>query len=485
MSITCNSKKARVGIMICGHKEYWPQFPGAKEAIMDGAKKFEKMVSDNNVDVVVTGMVDTVEASYKAGMIFKKNDIDLLFVYLHTYVASGRWVPGIVNLNVPVVLVALSKKFDFDSKTIEIAHVIKDGSPCQLPEAYSALLRTGKEPADVLFGGFENDSRIRKTISEWCSVAKILRTYKGCVIGYLGHSYDGMLDMNSDPTAFTGAFGVYIKMLEMCELVDYVNNTTDEEVDDKIREMEEIFDFVDASYDPTTKDIVQEDIVWAAKCAVGLDKLVSSHNLSGLAYYYEGLANTYERVASNLIIGNTLLTRKGISLAGEADLKTCLAMKTTSAIGAGGSFCELCIVDFDKDLVFIGHDGPHDIRISNARPVIRGLGLYHGKKGYGISVEYSIRHGDITMVSLATDANNKFKFVVAEGQSVEGNVPEIGNTLTRGYFGKNVSKFIEDWTKAGPPHHASLCVGHVGSVIQKLGKALKVDVEIVRSGGVD
>lgn len=473
-------KKAKVGIMTCGHKEYWPQFAGVRERIMVGSKGFEQIVRQNDVEVYATDMIDTVEGSFEAGRMFKEKDIDLLFVYLHTYVASGRWVPGIADLNVPIVLVTLVENIDFDSNDIEIIDVLKKGSPCQLPEAANALRRAGKEAADIIFGRTDNDERAKRSINEWCSVANALRTYKDCVIGYLGHTYDGMLDMNLDPTAYTGAFGIYIKMVEMCELVDYVENATDSEIAEKIDEISEVFDFTGASYDPTTKDIVKEDVEWAARCAVGLDKLVYNNGLSGLAYYYAGLDNIYERVASNLIIGNTLLTQKGISLAGEADIKTCIAMKTTSSFGAGGSFAELTIVDFEKDLVFVGHDGPHDLRISNKRPLIRGLGIYHGKRGSGISVEYSIKHGDITMVSLTEDSRGKYKFVVAEGQSMEGSVPQIGNTMTRGYFGKNVAEFIEDWSKACPPHHMSLCVGHVGSIMKKLGKALKMDVDIIR-----
>ena len=72
--------------------------------------------------------------------------------------------------------------------------------------------------------------------------------------------------------------------------------------------------------------IQQEDIDWAAQCAVGLDKLVENNNLSAMAYYYEGLNNIYERVASNLIVGNSLLVSRGVALAGEGDMKTCMAM---------------------------------------------------------------------------------------------------------------------------------------------------------------
>ena len=151
-------------------------------------------------------------------------------------------------------------------------------------------------------------------------------------------------------------------------------------------------------------------------------------------------------------------------------MKTCMAMYLTSALGCGGSFSELCSVDFDSDVLLVGHDGPHDIRISDKKPCIRGLSLMHGKKGYGASVEFSIKHGPMTMVGLGSDERNQYRFVIAEGESQPGWVPPVGNTLTRGYFGPGISEFIEDWCRAGNCHHEALAVGHCGSMVEKFAK---------------
>ena len=277
--------------------------------------------------------------------------------------------------------------------------------------------------------------------------------------------------MNFDPTTFTRSFGVHIKMLEMCELVEYVQSATDVEIKEKMDEIKEKFIFLDPSYDSTTVPINPEDVEWAAQCAVGLDKLVHNNNLSAMAYYYEGLNNYYERVASNLIVGNSLLVSQGIPLAGEADMKTCMAMFTTSSIGAGGSFAEYG-VDIADNIMLVGHDGPHDIRISDAKPTIRGLGLYHGKRGHGGSVEFSLRTGPITMLGLSSDVNGHFHFVGAEAESQRGPVPQMGNTWTRAFVKSNINKFVVDWAKAGNTHHLSLCLGHQAGVIEKLTSTL-------------
>jgi len=478
--ITSINQKAKIGVMVCGHREYWPQFPGLKEELLQNAAVFEGYVRQNGVDVVVSRFVDTTDAAYECGVECKKADVDLLFVYLTTYVASGRYMQGALRADCPVVLVGLQRPIDL-SQEFTLQTMTGAGSPCQMPEAYSAFVRCGKRPVDILFGELYDDDRVKRVISEWCRAANAKRAFKGAIFGYMGHSYEGMLDMNFDATAVTKEFGAHVRYVEMCELIEYIESCTQSDLDAKLKEIDETFVRLNRSIDPTTKDIDESDILWAAKVSVGLDKLVYHNGLSGFAYYYMGENNSiYERAASNLMIGNSLMTTNGISMAGEGDMKTCLSMYLTSALGCGGSFAELCSVDFGADIVIVGHDGPHDIRISDKKPTIRGLSLMHGKKGYGVSVEFSIKHGPMTMVGIGSDVDGKYNLIVAEGQSQPGWVPPVGNTLTRGHFGANVAEFLEDWCHAGVCHHQSLAIGHCGSMVDKFGKLMNMNVIKVR-----
>jgi L-arabinose isomerase len=80
------------------------------------------------------------------------------------------------------------------------------------------------------------------------------------------------------------------------------------------------------------------------------------------------------------------------------------------------------------------------------------------------------------MVAIGSDENGKFHLIYAEGESRDGWIPEMGNTVTRGYFGKDVSKFVRDWSCSGATHHASLAIGHCGHMVEKFGKLIDMDV---------
>ena len=488
MNTTVKLNPGRIGVIVAGHREYWPQFPNARETLLKNAEGFEDLLRQNGADIVTytakdgTQMCDSPEESYRAGLFFKQQDIDLLFLYLTTYVASGRYLQGVLACCAPVVVIGYQPDRDFSTTTI--ADEISGGA-CPIPEACNALTRCLKKPVGVLFGEYFGGARFapefEKEIGEWCRVAQAARAYRGAIFGHLGHTYEGMLDMNFDPTTFTRTFGIHIRMLEMCQLAGLVENATEKEIKDKIAMIRNEFELLDASYDPTTRKMSDQDISWAAQCSVGLDKLIAHNNLSGMAYYYEGLnGNLYERIGAGLVIGNSLLVSSGCALAGESDMRTCIAMYTTSALGAGGSFAELCSTSFKDDEVLVGHDGPHDIRIADAKPTIRSLNLFHGKKGNGVSVEFSLKAGPITMLGIGIDENNQYSFIVAEGESRKGSVPKTGNTLTRGYFGKNISGFIEEWSGAGNNHHYALSIGHNASTLLKLAKVLGIGFKQIR-----
>jgi L-arabinose isomerase len=209
--------------------------------------------------------------------------------------------------------------------------------------------------------------------------------------------------------------------------------------------------------------------------AVGLDRLAADFKLGGLAYYYRGLeGNEYEKLAAGLILGNSLLTGRGIPASGEGDLKNCQAMKIMDLLGAGGSFTEFYAMDFDQDIVLMGHDGPFHLAIAEGKPVLRGLGLYHGKRGAGVSVEAHVKLGPVTILALTQTADGRLKFLATQGESVAGPTMAIGNTNSRIRFDCGVTSFVNRWCSAGPTHHCALGVGHVLPVIRRIASLLNL-----------
>jgi len=282
--------------------------------------------------------------------------------------------------------------------------------------------------------------------------------------------------MQTDQAALTGAFGCHIVQTEADDLLRMQRRVTPQDVERKKEAILELFDTPDPVSDPLTEKLNEADLQAAANAAVTLDHFVDEYDLDGLAYYYEGEAGSPLRaLVTNLIVGNSLLTAAGFPMCGESDLKTCVAMMIMDRLGIGGSFAEFHPIDFAEDFVLVGHDGPHHINIANGKPALRSLAKYHGKPGSGASVEFQIKEGPITMLSVSVAASGRFKFVLAEGESVRGPIPPTGNTNTRVFFKPDVRTFLKSWVAEGPTHHFALGIGHKAAAIEQIADILGVE----------
>jgi L-arabinose isomerase len=222
----------------------------------------------------------------------------------------------------------------------------------------------------------------------------------------------------------------------------------------------------------------------AARVAVGLDALVEDFDLDALAYYYRGTNNSvYEQLGAALILGNSLLTARGIPASDEGDLKNAVAMKVMDALGAGGSFTEIYAMDFNENFILMGHDGPGHVAISDRKPILRGLGLYHGKAGHGVSVEFSVKTGPITIFAVTQTRDGRLKTLCSEGESIPGPILRIGNTNSRLRFSLPPATFMNAWCEQGPTHHCALGVGHTAGTLRKVCRLLDLEfVEVGKAG---
>lgn len=470
-------KKAKIAIVSLGHYIYFEQFDGLRKELMGKGEQFKSNFDTAICDVVDAGYVDCVDDAFEVVKALKKEDLDMLFVLLTTYVPSAVCAPFARYLDIPQILVGIQPLNHLDyTNTTTYVQLVNDDI-CAMPEVASVYERFGKEVPPCIVAASSQTDYIKKEINEWVSAAAAMAGFKYETFGYLGHTYEGMYDMHTDPTAFTATFGSHVKMLEMCELAKISQAVTDKEIDGKITEIIDTFEICDPSVDPLTDFVKKEDLEFSARQAVALEKMVDTHKLAALAYYYKSEPkNVYEQLAANLIIGNTLLTSSGIPLAGEADLKTAAAMLIMKNIGGGGSFAEIHPFDVESDVVLIGHDGPHNIAIAEGKPRLRKLKKYHGKSGSGIGVEFSLKSGPVTLLSISLDRNGKFRMIAAEGESLYGDIPQTGNTNTRVSFGCPVYKFLERWCQAGPTHHLALGVGHHMKILRKFARISGIEL---------
>lgn len=461
---------ARIGLLSAGLGTYWDQFPGLRDELERQIDIVVTRIEAAGGEVVAREFVSWPADAPAAGTRLRSADLDLLVVHLATYCTSSQILPVVQRTGVPVLVIDLQPTASMDHPNTDTGEWLAYCGVCSLPEMSAALTRSGIDFRSVT--GHLEDDRSWQRINEWLLAAKVAAGLRNARVGMLGHLYPGMLDISTDLTLLSSQLGCHVEVLEMDDLRVRVEAATPAEIDDVLDRARKIFD-VDASVD-------EEDLRWAGQVAVGLEALVRDFDLDSLAYYYRGLeGELYERIGAGLILGASLLTAEGIPCAGEYDVRTALAMLIVDRLGAGGSFTEFQAINFDDNVVEMGHDGPAHLGISAGRPVLRGLGVYHGKRGFGVSVEFGVREGPVTLLGLTQRVDGGLRMVVSEGTVVAGPLLEIGNTSSRVDFGRDPGEWVDDFCASGPAHHWALGVGHIARTLERLSDVTGVELVIV------
>lgn len=464
----------KVGLFGIGLDTYWDQFDGLLENLQGYQKQIKEKIAGFGVSVIDAGLVDNPVKAREAASLLHNNDVEIVFLFVSTYALSSTVLPVAQKVKVPIVILnlqpvpqldyeAFSKLGDRGTKTgVWLEHC----QACSVPEIASVFNRS-RIGYDMVTGYLE-DLEAWREIEAWNEAARVSMAMRENRLGVLGHYYGGMLDVYTDLTRQSASFGNHIEMLEMCELSRLREETTGEEVSEKMEEFYQTFEVVE--------ECESQEIERAARTSVALDKLIEKHSLGSMAYYYEGESgNEYENIVTSVIAGNTLLTGKNIPVAGECEVKNAQAMKIMAEFGAGGSFSEFYLMDFVDDVVMLGHDGPAHPVIAEGPVRLVPLPIYHGKPGKGLSIQMTVRHGPVTLLSVVEGLDDVF-LLVAEGESVPGPILRIGNTNSRYRFSIGAREFMNQWSRQGPSHHCAIGIGHIGHKLDKLGKMLNMRV---------
>lgn len=323
----------KVGLFGVGLDTYWSQFDGLLERLTGYQREICEKIEAMDVEVIDAGMVDNPTKASAAASKLKSEGVEIIFLYVSTYALSSTVLPVAQQAGVPVIILNLQPVAAIDYAYINamgdrgkmtgewLAHC----QACSLPEFACIFNRSGIK-YDVVTGYLQQVEAWQQ-IEEWVEAAKVCQDMRFNRMGILGHYYCGMLDVYTDITMQSATFGTHVELLEMCKLKELRDRVSRQELDEKIEEFSRTFD--------VTPECDEAELERAARTSVALDKLVAEYNLGSLAYYYEGAAgNDYENIVTSIIAGNTLLTGKGIPVAGIGH-KAATIEKIASLLGIG------------------------------------------------------------------------------------------------------------------------------------------------------
>ena len=466
--------KAKVGVFSIALGAYLPQFP---QLVPNFEQQYEdfKATLPTTVELIDGGMVTTKEQAQVAGDKFRAEDVDLVILQMLTYATSYNVLPVVRDLDVPVVVVNVQKKAQPDYANTDIPTWLGDLYACGAPgEVVADLNRAGKRHA-VVTGVVEGgDPAVAEQLEQWCRAAQVRRRLRRTNIAQIGRPYPGMMDLYIDETNLYNRLGLYTKQFDWEKMWAIADNITDE---DAIRaKAQDILDTFDIEGGGTVEK------VWdMARYVVAFEQWVRDEKIAFVASHYDGYAKGQAGVLDSMLIpAFSMLIKQGTSCAVEGDMKVAIAMSILKTISGTGQLSEMYSIDFPEDIVIIGHSGSGDADISTAKkPTLKVVPVFHGKTGGGYLTQFYPGHGTITFLGITQDGDGNFKFVVAEGENVDGPIFTFGDTNMRMKFSIGAREFMNRWNETGPTHHMAACLGSQTDTILKVAKILNVPVDVV------
>lgn len=463
----------KIGLFGIGLDTYWAQFDGLLDRLIGYQDEIAKKIQKNKVDVIDAGIVDNPGKANTAAALFNEKQVDCIFLFISTYALSHNVLPVAQKTHVRLIVLNLQPVKAIDYEKINamgdrgkmtgewLAHC----QSCVAPELASVFNRAHID--FHLISGYLKEEYVWQQVAEYLNAVKVVKAMSNNRVGVLGHYYNGMLDVYSDLTQQAATFGNHFEILEFGTLKKLREEVTPAEIDDKIKEFHNAFE--------VSETCETEELKRAAQTSVALDKLIDRFQLGSLAYYYEGDGDpVYEDIVTSLIPGFTLLTGKNVPVAGECEVKNVQAMKIMDILDCGGSFSEYYAMDFEDEVILLGHDGPAHFKIAEGKVGLVPLPVYHGKPGKGLSIQMKVANGPVTLLSVCQNGQGEVFFLVAEGESVAGPTLQIGNTNSRYRFSIPIRDFIDQWSMAGPSHHCAIGMGHQASLLKKVANMLKI-----------
>src|ERR1700722_20373392 len=171
----------RIGLVGLGLEAYWSQFDGLEERLKGYLDEVINKIASDSRAVVNLGLVDTPEKALEAAHISRREDIEILLVYVTTYALSAIVLPLIKRAKVPVILLNLQpaaaieyERFNaMESRTAMTGEWLADlgewlayGSACPVPEIANVLRRL-EIPFHQVTGMLHSDPACWREIDEW------------------------------------------------------------------------------------------------------------------------------------------------------------------------------------------------------------------------------------------------------------------------------------------------------------------------------
>lgn len=411
--------------------------------------KFINEATYDEVEIVHTKPVADPDSIYHT-IRDAENDEDCIGIitWMHTFSPAKMWIKGLKILHKPMLHLHTQyhESLPFDTIDMDYMNLNQSAHGDREFGFVCARLRLVHE---IVVGFYKSDRVIQK-INKFIDVAR--------AIDFSGRLSIAMFGNNMREVAVTGGdrlegeirFGWRTNYYALGDLLEIMNDLSDEEINKKIDEYREFYEVPEDTLPQVTED---------ARFEAALDKFMEKEDVKAFTDTFQdlhGLKQLPGLAAQNLM-------RKGIGFGPEGDFKSAAMGATLFEMarlrdGATG-FIEDYTYNLNEGDEYVM--GAHMLEVpptfASDKPVVEVHPLSIGDKADPARLVFSPIEGDALQICLI-DLGDRFRLIAAEIELINPN-KGTPNLPVAGLYWKIKPDFeqgVKAWLEAGAGHHSIL-----------------------------
>ncbi len=462
----------KVGLLATGYFEFFRMYEGMGEKVKANMDHIADCIAPY-CNLVYPGFIQTLDESNDAGVLFRKEGVDVIIIAEGTYTTDYLVHQALLHVqeSTPVMLFASQ-----ETATLNYHEgyngACRNSGPMGVVQVGCGLRKMKRFlPYEVVVGCID-DPDVLEDILRWIKVRKTIRDLHFWNIGLIGHIFRGMYDFQYDKTDITGKLGPHIMDVDIKHL-----KTCFDEIDPEdprvlamVKEAKEKYEIIDGLQD--------SDLQQAAHLGVALSEVIERYKLDGLALLGQHFIEPMFKTTTYLGLASILENDQAIAVT-EGDvlgLIICKVMKDMSG-GITPFFGEWEETDKELNAVcLLGHGFLDPRSARKDRKVRLGMACEEwGWEGKAPGLEGTFPPGPVTLCHIICIAG-EWQMLISE-QVIPDTPPlEVAESTCLVQVDKPVREYYKHVIENGFAHHAIACPAAISKELKLFAKQLGIKV---------
>ncbi len=418
-------------------------------------------------EVFHAGLVEEEHQAAAAARLFNANNVDVIVAMELAYTKGIVPARAFLETTAPV-MVWNAQKISRLGESDGFDIVMLNSGMAGIPELTAVLLRTGRDFAMVT--SRLDDPEGRRKVAQGIKAAAVRRRLRDARIAMVGHPFEGMTDLMHDGLSLRQSIGPVVWPLEPEKIAVRFGEIPQSQVDATVAG--ERARFV-VEMEPALFDR-------SVRLALAIESVVKENNFDAFTAL-DQIWLSDPRVGVIPSYGTGRLCELGIPAAPEGDVGCTVAQLIMQELAGQSTTVENYVIDFENNAVMFSHDGHGNPALAVPGGVkVKHSIYYSGVHGFGAGFEFAYQPGPVTNLALVTMGENRWRFVISEGEFLPFPPRPISapQTLFR-HDSLPIDEWCNEWCLAGAPHHMAAAQGRWTGHLVEIARMLGIEAVVV------